>query len=130
MQKRRVVVTGIGIVSPLGNTREETWAGAKEGRSGVGPITRFDASAFPTKFAAEIKNFSADPFIEFKDQKKQDLFSQYAVAGSHEALSDAKLLEDTAGYERAKIGCVLGVGIGGLVMLEKYHQAYLEGGPK
>lgn len=130
MQRRRVVVTGIGIVSPLGNTREESWAGAKEGRSGVGPITRFDASAFPTHFAAEVRGFSADPFIDFKDQKKQDLFSQYAIAGAYEALSDAKLRESTAGYERSKMGCILGVGIGGLMILEKYHQAYLEGGPK
>ena len=130
MQRRRVVVTGIGIVSPLGNTRDESWAGAKEGRSGVGQITRFDASAFPTHFAAEVRGFSADPFIDFKDQKKQDLFSQYAIAGAHEALSDAKLRESTAGYERSKMGCILGVGIGGLMILEKYHQAYLEGGPK
>jgi 3-oxoacyl-[acyl-carrier-protein] synthase II len=130
MQRRRVVVTGIGIVSPLGNTRDESWAGAKEGRSGVGPITRFDASAFATHFAAEVRGFSADPFIDFKDQKKQDLFSQYAIAGTYEALSDANLRESTAGYERSKMGCILGVGIGGLMILEKYHQAYLEGGPK
>ena len=130
MQRRRVVVTGIGIISPLGNTRQESWAGAKEGRSGVGQITRFDASAFATHFAAEVKGFSPDPFIEFKEQKKQDLFSQYAVAGAHEALTDAKLLGDKTSYDAAKMGCVLGVGIGGLMILEKYYAAYLEGGPK
>ena len=130
MQRRRVVVTGIGIISPLGNTRQESWAGAKEGRSGVGQITRFDASAFATHFAAEVKGFSPDPFIEFKEQKKQDLFSQYAVAGAHEALTDAKLLGDKTSYDAAKKGCVLGVGIGGLMILEKYYAAYLEGGPK
>lgn len=130
MQRRRVVVTGIGIISPLGNTREESWAGAKEGRSGVGQITRFDASAFATHFAAEVKGFSPDPFIEFKEQKKQDLFSQYAVAGAHEALTDAKLLDDKTSYDAVKMGCVLGVGIGGLMILEKYYAAYLEGGPK
>jgi 3-oxoacyl-[acyl-carrier-protein] synthase II len=130
MQRRRVVVTGIGIISPLGITRDESWAGAKEGRSGVGPITRFDASAFPTQFAAEVKGFSADKFIDFKDQKKQDLFSQFAIAATHEALEDAKLLGDTTTYAAAKMGCVLGVGIGGLNILEKFHQAYLEGGPK
>ena len=102
MQRRRVVVTGIGIISPLGNTRQESWAGAKEGRSGVGQITRFDASAFATHFAAEVKGFSPDPFIEFKEQKKQDLFSQYAVAGAHEALTDAKLLGD-AGFKIRKV---------------------------
>ena len=130
MQRRRVVVTGIGIINPLGNTREESWAGAKEGRSGVGQITRFDAAAFATHFAAEVKGFSPDPFIEFKEQKKQDLFSQYAVAGAHEALTDAKLLGDKTSYDAAKMGCVLGVGIGGLMILEKYYAAYLEGGPK
>jgi 3-oxoacyl-[acyl-carrier-protein] synthase II len=130
MQRRRVVVTGMGLVSPLGLTVKDTWQAAKEGRSGVGPITRFDASAFTTKIAAEVKGFSADPFIDFKDQKKQDLFSQYAIAATHEALSESNLLISSAPYEPAKMGCVLGVGIGGLMILEKYHQAYLEGGPK
>jgi 3-oxoacyl-[acyl-carrier-protein] synthase II len=130
MQRRRVVITGMGIVSPLGLTVEDSWQGAKEGRSGVGPITRFDASAFATKIAAEVKGFSADPFIDFKDQKKQDLFSQYAIAATHEALTKSNLLASSGPYEPAKMGCVLGVGIGGLMILEKYHQAYLEGGPK
>jgi 3-oxoacyl-[acyl-carrier-protein] synthase II len=130
MQKRRVVITGMGIVSPLGLTVKESWEGAIAGRSGVGPITRFDASAFATHIAAEVKGFSPDPFIDFKDQKKQDLFSQYAVAATHEALSDCGLLADPGSYDRAKMGCVLGVGIGGLMILERYHQAYLEGGPK
>jgi 3-oxoacyl-[acyl-carrier-protein] synthase II len=129
MQKRRVAITGLGIISPLGITRESTWTAAKEGKSGVGPVTRFDASAFPTHIAAEVKGFSADSFIEPKDQKKQDLFSQYAIAATHEALEDAKLLEQTT-YEKPKMGCILGVGIGGLNILEKYHQAYLEGGPR
>ena len=129
MQKRRVAITGLGIISPLGLTRESTWTAAKEGKSGVGQITRFDASAFATHIAAEVKGFSADAFIESKDQKKQDLFSQYAIAATHEALEDAKLLEQTT-YEKPKMGCILGVGIGGLNILEKYHQAYLEGGPR
>ena len=130
MQKRRVAITGIGIVSPLGNSREATWTAAKEGRSGVGPITRFDATAFATKIAAEVKGFSADAFIEPKDQKKQDLFSQYAVAATHEALEDANLLGEQTAYSKPKMGCILGVGIGGLNILEKYHKAYLEGGPR
>lgn len=130
MQKRRVVVTGMGIVSPLGLSTKDTWQAAKEGRSGVGPITRFDASAFATQIAAEVRGFSPDPFIDFKDQKKQDLFSQYAIAATHEALTESRLLASSAPYEAAKMGCVLGVGIGGLMILEKFHQAYLEGGPK
>jgi len=129
MQKRRVAITGLGIISPLGITRESTWTAAKEGKSGVGPITRFDASAFATHIAAEVKGFSADAFIEPKDQKKQDLFSQFAIAATHEALEDAKLLQQST-YANPKMGCILGVGIGGLNILEKYHQAYLEGGPR
>lgn len=129
MQRRRVVITGIGIISPLGLTRDTSWSAAQEGQSGVGHITRFDCSAFAAHIAAEVKGFNADPFIEFKDQKKQDLFSQYAIAATHEALTDAKLLEDST-YEPAMKGCLLGVGIGGLPILEKYHMAYLEGGPK
>jgi 3-oxoacyl-[acyl-carrier-protein] synthase II len=130
MQKRRVAITGIGIISPLGITRETTWAAAKEGKSGVGPITRFDASAFATHIAAEVKGFSADAFIEPKDQKKQDLFSHYAIAATHEALGEANLLGEQKHYDQSKMGCILGVGIGGLNILEKYHQAFLEGGPR
>ncbi len=130
MQKRRVVVTGMGIVSPLGLNVKDSWQGAKDGRSGVGRITRFDSSAFATQIAAEVKGFSPDAFIDFKDQKKQDLFSQYAIAATHEALGECNLLNTASPYEPAKMGCVLGVGIGGLMILEKYHQAYLEGGPK
>lgn len=130
MQRRRVAVTGIGIISPLGLTRDATWQGAKDGRSGVGAITRFDASAFPTRIAAEVKGFSPDAFIDFKDQKKQDLFSQYAIAATHEALTESNLLGGGHPYQAPKMGCVLGVGIGGLMILEKFHAAYLEGGPK
>jgi 3-oxoacyl-[acyl-carrier-protein] synthase II len=130
MQRRRVVVTGMGIISPLGLTRDTTWQAAKEGKSGVGKITRFDASAFSTHIAAEVRGFSPDAFIDFKDQKKQDLFSQYAIAATHEALTEAKLIDSLAPYDATRIGCVLGVGIGGLYILEKYHAAFLEGGPK
>jgi len=119
MQKRRVVVTGMGIVSPLGLNVRESWQGAKDGRSGVGRITRFDASAFATQIAAEVKGFSPDAFIDFKDQKKQDLFSQYAIAATHEALGECNLLSAATYYEPAKMGCVLGVGIGGLMILDR-----------
>jgi 3-oxoacyl-[acyl-carrier-protein] synthase II len=120
----------MGIISPLGTTRDATWAAARAGQSGVDKITRFDCSAFATHIAAEVKGFNPDQFIEPKEQKKQDLFSQYAVAATHEALSDAKLLDDTSSYQAGRKGCILGVGIGGLVILEKYHAAYLEGGPR
>jgi 3-oxoacyl-[acyl-carrier-protein] synthase II len=131
MARRRVVISGLGIISPLGLTRETTWAGATASKSGVGPITKFDASAFATHIAAEVKGFDPLPFMEQKELKKQDVFSQYAIAATHEALTDAKLIDDQGkNYERSRMGCVLGVGIGGLYILEKYHQAFLEGGPK
>lgn len=128
MSKRRVVITGLGAISPLGNTAAASWQGAKEGRSGVGPITKFDASAFSSRIAGEVNGFDGGAFLEVKEIKKHDLFSQYAIAASQEAWDDAKLAE--AGYAHERIGCVLGIGIGGLNVFEKYHAAYLEGGPK
>lgn len=124
----RVVITGIGIISPLGLTTDETWEAAKAGKSGIAPITRFDVSAFATRFGGEVKGFSPDKFIEHKEVKKLDLFSQYAIAASAEAWEQSKLA--TAGYNPSRMGCILGVGIGGLTTLEKYHEAYLTGGPR
>ncbi len=128
MTKRRVVVTGMGVLSPLGHTLASSWEGIINGRSGVAPITRFDASAFTTKIAAEVKNFDPTKYIEAKEVKKLDLFSQFALASGEEAWNDAKLSGHS--YDARRIGCILGIGIGGLATLEKYHQAYLEGGPR
>lgn len=132
MQKRRVVVTGIGALTPLGNTVDETWQSAKAGKSGIGPITRFDASLMPTRIAGEVRNFDPTKFIDIKEVKKQDLYSQYAIAASDEAWKSAGFGEarcDT-GYDPKRMGCILGIGIGGITTLEKYHAAYLEGGVK
>ena len=128
MTKRRVVVTGIGIISPLGLSAPATWDAAKSGRSGVGPVTRFDASQFSAQIAAEVKGFDPSPYIEVKELKKVDLFSQYAIAAAQEAWDAAKL-EGTLDNP-SRFGCILGVGLGGLPILEKFHQAYLEGGPR
>lgn len=128
MSKRRVVVTGIGIVSPLGSDTESTWQGILESRSGVATITRFDASAFTAHIAAEVKNWDPLPYMENKEVKKHDLFSQYSMGAATQAWVDSKL--EGHNYEAAKMGCLLGVGIGGLSTLEEYHKAYLEGGPK
>ncbi len=128
MSRRRVVVTGIGILSPLGHTLAESWDAAKAGRSGIARVTRFDVSAFAAQIAGEVKNFNPEKFLEPKEVKKHDLFSQFSVAAAQEAWDDAKLAESS--YDRRRIGCVLGIGIGGLATLEKYHQAYLEGGPR
>ncbi|MDZ4785452.1 MAG: beta-ketoacyl-ACP synthase II [bacterium] len=128
MNKRRVVITGIGIVSPLGNTTEATWNGVLESRSGVAKITRFDASAFSANIAAEIKNWDPSLYIEAKEIKKHDIFSQFSMGAAAQAWADAKL--EGHKYEAAKMGCILGIGIGGLSTLEEYHAAYLQGGPR
>ncbi len=128
MTKRRVVVTGLGMLTPLGNTVAETWKSAIEGRSGIANITRFDCSAFSSRIAGEVKNFDPTQFMDAKEVKKLDLYSQYAVASSKEAWDNAGLA--THNYNPSKMGCIFGVGIGGLTTLEKYHQAYLEGGPR
>lgn len=125
--KKRVVVTGIGLVSPLGNTTEETWAGLLAGRSGVDYIARFDTSQHKVKFAAETKNFDPGKFIEKKELKKMDYFIYFAVAGSREALEDSglKINEDNAEF----VGAYIGSGIGGFGVFEREHTKMLEGGP-
>lgn len=130
MEKRRVVITGIGILSPLANTREETWSAIKAGKSGVANITRFDATDFSTRFAAEVKGFDPAKFLEVKEIKKHDLFSQYTIASGQEAWEDSGLAALGDAFNPNRAGSIIGVGIGGLTTLEKYHQAYLEGGPR
>ena len=124
---RRVVVTGIGTVSPLGNTTEETWAGLLAGRSGVGDITRFDTSGHTVRFAAETKGFEPTKFVEKKELKKMDYFIFYAIAASLEALADSgyDVTEDNA----EEIGIYIGSGIGGFSVFEREHTKMLEGGP-
>lgn len=125
--KKRVVVTGLGLVSPLGNTTEETWAGLIAGRSGVDYIARFDTSQHKVKFAAETKGFDPLKFIEKKELKKMDYFIFFAIAASREALEDSglKINEDNA----ETIGTYIGSGIGGFGVFEREHTKMLEGGP-
>lgn len=126
--KRRVAVTGLGIISPIGNSLEESWEAAKAGKCGIGRVTYFDPAPFACQIAAEVKNFDADKYLEPKEQKKLDLFSQFALAAAHQAWEGSKL--GSSEYEQQRMGCVLGIGIGGLFTLEKYHAAYLQGGPR
>ena len=126
--KRRVVITGIGLVSPLGVGNEANWEALRAGRSGVGPITRFDTSAFPSRIAGEVPGFDATAFVDRKDVKKMDLFIQYAVAASDFALQDAGLSIDAAHAERT--GVIIGSGIGGLPSIERQHRQFLEEGPR
>ncbi len=125
--EKRVVVTGIGLVSPLGNKTEETWAGIIAGRSGVDYITRFDTSQHSVKFAAETKNFDPLNFVEKKELKKMDYYIFFAIAAAREALADSGLqvTPDIAD----EVGTYIGSGIGGFGVFEREHAKMLEGGP-
>jgi len=125
--KRRVVVTGLGLVTPNGIGVETAWKNICEGKSGIGPITRFDTNGFETKIAAEVKDFHPEQYIEKKEIKKMDLFIQYALAATKEALEDAQLRITPENCER--IGVIVGTGLGGLPNIEKYHQILMERGP-
>ena len=127
MSKRRVVVTGIGMISPLGIGNEPTWNGLIEGRSGVGPITKFDATAFACRIAGEVRGFQPETWIEKKEIKKSDTFIQYAIAVSQMAVDDSGLDFTKEDGERA--GVIIGSGIGGLPLIEEMHQKLVERGP-
>jgi 3-oxoacyl-[acyl-carrier-protein] synthase II len=128
LEKRRVVVTGVGLVTALGTGTEETWKGLCEGRSGVTAISRFDTTQFPTRIAAEVKNFEPLNWFEKKDVKKMDSFIHYAVAAADFAMKQSGL---TIGPELAeRTGVFIGSGIGGFTIIEREHQALLEGGPR
>lgn len=125
--KRRVAVTGLGAISPLGNSAEATWQALLAGQSGIGPITRFDASNHKTKIAAEIKDFRPEDFMDKKLAKRLDVFIQYALAASRMALEDSGL-KITPDIE-LETGCILGCGLGGLMTVEANHKMLLERGP-
>lgn len=125
---RRVVVTGVGAVSPLGIGNQKNWEALVAGKSGVGLITRFDASDLPVKIAGEVKDFNAEEYIDKKEVKKMDLFIQYAMAAAHHAMEDSGLQVTEENAER--VGVLVGAGLGGLPTIEKYHSALLEGGYK
>ncbi|MFP4638340.1 MAG: beta-ketoacyl-ACP synthase II [Spirochaetaceae bacterium] len=124
---KRVVVTGLGAISPIGNSIDEVWRNACEGNSGIGPITRFDTSDYPTKIAAEVKDFDPGDYMDRKEARKMDLFSQFGAAASLLALEDAGL--DTAGIEPERLAVIMGVGIGGFETTEHSYKALLEKGP-
>jgi 3-oxoacyl-[acyl-carrier-protein] synthase II len=126
--KRRVVVTGLGVVSPLGNDVPSTWTGLLEGRSGIGPITRFDASGLNCRIAGEVKGFDVTTVMSAKEARHVDSFIHYGVAASAEALKDSGL--EISDANRDRIGCVIGSGIGGLPMIEENHTQLLNRGPR
>ncbi len=125
---RRVVVTGVGAVSPLGCGNNKNWDALTSGQSGIGLITRFDTSDMPVKIAGEIPDFNAEEFIDKKEIKKMDLFIQYALAAAHYAMEDSGFAINEENAER--VGVLVGAGLGGLPTIEKYHTILKESGPK
>ena len=125
--KRRVVVTGLGAITPIGNSVEEFFEGLKDGKIGFAPITRFDATEYKCKLAAEVKDFVAKDRMDFKAAKRMDLFSQFAVAATKEALDDAKL--DMEKEDAYRVGVAIGNGIGSLQQLENAYEKILDKGP-
>lgn len=131
MELKRVVVTGLGALTPVGNTAPETWANLVAGVSGAGPITHFDSSLFKTHFACEVKNFNATDFIDRKEARKMDLYTQYAIVAAKEAVTDSGL--DVEKEDLNKIGVIFGVGIGGMHTFEEETGNYAlhkDQGPK
>ena len=128
MQKRRVVVTGLGCISPVGNNVDEFWSSLNAGKSGVETISVFDPTNMPVKFSAPIKNFEAEKYFDVKEQRKLDTFMQYGMAAGIDAISDADLSESRIDLER--VGVAIGSGIGGLTSIEKTHNTYLKSGAK
>ncbi len=124
---KRVVITGVGAVTPVGIGKEEVWKNIKAGVCGVGPITRFDVSEYACQIAAEVKDFDVTKYIDKKEAKRMDLFVQYAVAGAKMAVEDAGLTMENENPER--VGCILGSGIGGIETTCEQHARLLEKGP-
>ena len=130
--RRRVVVTGLGLISPVGNSVEEGWANLVAGRSGIGPITRFDASAMACRFAGEVKGFRIEDYISAKEARHMDTFIHFGMAAAMQAVRDAGLPTGEALGEEAaeRIGVMVGSGIGGLPMIEQTHADYTAKGPR
>ena len=126
MELKRVVVTGLGALTPVGNNVEETWENIKKGVSGAGPITHFDASQFKAQFACEVKNFKATDFIDRKEARKMDLYEQYAIVAAMQAVQDSGI--DAEGIDKNEIGVILGVGIGGINTFEQEISNYAVNG--
>jgi len=125
---RRVVVTGVGLVTALGVGTQETWQGLLAGRSGVGFISRFDTTQFPTKIAAEVKDFDPSLFLERKEIKKMDTFIHFALAAADIAVKDSGL--NPTAWEGDRVGVIIGSGIGGFAIIEREHEVFLSSGPR
>ena len=122
--RRRVVVTGVGLVTPLGTGVEKNWTALIAGRSGVGPITRFPVADFPSRIAGEVQDFAPEDFIERRDIKKMDPFIQFAMAAARMAVGESGLRITAANEDR--VGVIVGVGMGGIASIEQFHMLFLE----
>jgi 3-oxoacyl-[acyl-carrier-protein] synthase II len=128
MSRRRVVVTGLGLVSPVGVGVEESWSALLAGKSGIGPITQFDASTFPSRIAGEVKGFDPEQYMDRKEVRRNDRFIQFALAASDQAWKDSGL--DMSREDPERVGAIVGSGLGGLASIEDWHKVYLEKGVK
>src|SRR4030095_6772027 len=126
VEKTRVVITGLGAVTPVGNTAEEFWGSLTQGKSAIGPITRFDSAGFPTRIAGEVKGFDALKYVDKKDDRKLDLYLKYALACAVVAVADAAL--DPAKEDGDRFGVLVGSGIGGISTLLESHKILLDKG--
>src|SRR5579871_1156491 len=126
MSRRRVVVTGLGLVCPLGSTVQSAWAAILRGESGIGPITRFDVSAFPTRFGGAVRDFNVEQYMSAKEARRVDEFMHYGIASGVQAITDSGL--DFERVNRDRCGVVTGAGIGGLWTIEQTHGAYVDSG--
>jgi len=128
VSKRRVVVTGLGLVTPVGNTVDTTWKALLSGKSGIAPITKFDASEFTTRFSGSVKDFDVEQYLTKKDARKMDLFIQYGMAAGIQAIKDSGL--DMSKENPGRVGTAIGAGMGGMWLIEQNHSALVNGGPR
>ncbi|GIU09428.1 beta-ketoacyl-ACP synthase II [Shewanella glacialipiscicola] len=128
MSKRRVVVTGLGLVTPVGNTVDTTWKALLSGKSGIAPITKFDASEFSTRFSGSVKDFDIEQYVTKKEARKMDLFIQYGMAAGIQAIQDSGL--DMSKENPGRVGTAIGSGMGGMWLIEQGHSALINGGPR
>ena len=132
MSRRRVVVTGLGCISPVGNTVADSWANLLAGRSGISTITKFDPSNFACRIAGEVKGFELESYMSAKEARTMDTFIHYGIAAAHQAVIDSGLPTGEALGEEAatRVGCIIGSGIGGLPLIEETHTELTNRGPR
>ena len=127
--RRRVAITGLGVVTPLGTSVSSTWEGLIAGRSGAGPITRFDPARSPVKFACEVKAFNPAQYMDKKEVRRFDLFAQFAIGAAEQAVADACLVNNWDKLDLRRVGAIVGTGTGGLQTFEENCRALFEKGP-